>query len=73
MKTTLLLMCLMGASALLSGCTTTTTAQTNQRPDVEITGERNSYSQRELMKRGQPTTAEALAAQDASVYLSGHR
>ena len=66
-------MCLMGASALLSGCTPTTTAQTNKRPGVETTGEKSSYTQQELMKRGQPTTGEALAAQDASVYLSNHR
>ena len=74
MNTKILALALLASgSALLSSCTTTTTttAQTGQRPDVEITSEKRSYSQRELMKRGGPGTAESLQAQDASVYISG--
>jgi hypothetical protein len=74
MKTTLLLLGACGAAAVLSSCTTTTTtAQTDKRPGVEITSEKRSYTQQELQKRGRPTVAGALEAQDASVYVSGRR
>ena len=76
MKTSLLpITFALAAVAFLSGCTTTTqTASTEgQRPDVEITSEQRSYSQRELQKRGRQTVGESLAAQDASVRVSGGR
>ena len=73
MKPTSLLIGLFALAAFLPGCTTTTTTTTavpEGRPDVEITSEKRSYSQRELQKRGQPTVGGALEAQDPSVYIS---
>ena len=74
MKTNILAFLSISAAAFsLVGCTTqsTMTAQREGRPDVEITSEKRSYSQAELQKRGRPTLGEALAAQDASVQISG--
>ena len=78
MKTTLLpLTFALATTAFLSGCTTTTSTQTASteqgRPDVEITSEGRSYSQRELQKRGRQTVGDSLSAQDASVRVSGGR
>ena len=77
MKHSSLLILSVGLAALLPGCTTTTTtaSRTAQdgRPHVENTGDRRSYSQEELQKRGQPTVGGALEAQDASVRISGGR
>jgi hypothetical protein len=71
MKTTFLLLGAFGAAAVLSSCTTTTTtAQSDKRPDVEMTTEKRSYSAEELRKRrGGTDIADSLEAQDASVRI----
>jgi hypothetical protein len=71
MKTNFLLLGAIGAAAVLSSCTTTdTTAQSDKRPDVEITTEKRSYSAEELKKRrGGTDIADSLEAQDASVRI----
>ena len=73
--TSLLFACALATTAFLGGCTTpsTQTTSTQERPDVEITSEKRSYSQKELQKRGRQNVGEALEAQDASVRISGGR
>ena len=77
MKPSSSLIPIIAAIALLPGCTTTTTTASRTAQDgrahVENTGDRRSYSQEELQKRGQSTVGGALEAQDASVRTSGGR
>jgi hypothetical protein len=73
MKTFSLLLCTISAATFLASCTTTTTtttAQSDKRPDVEMTTEKRSYSAEELKKRrGGTDIADSLEAQDASVRI----
>ncbi len=61
------------SAPLVGACTTTTTTARTDRKDVEITTEKRSYSQAELLKRGRQTVGESLAAEDASITLSHGR
>jgi len=54
----------------LTSCTTSQPVARNTDVDISTPG-RRSYSQNELRKRGRPTVAESLEAQDASVQIGG--
>ncbi len=60
------------AAIVLSGCTSTTAADNSRSTKPVYTTEKKVYSQAELQKRGQQTTAASLAAQDPSITVNGH-
>ncbi|MEO5719994.1 MAG: hypothetical protein ABIR71_00810 [Chthoniobacterales bacterium] len=64
----------LGAAALVSSCTTaqpTASIPPNDPRQGASIDNRRSYSQEELQKRGGPQLSDSLAAQDASVRISG--